>query len=135
MEILGGLPTSWGPGQGQWEPHVWMALQISSAERPALRRVMARFLARLASSRVTLLAAFCAVLFLEQMRSRAGPWAFVLNSSSNLSRSRSWQELMRRENAVASSYKRTRWQHTSISSALVHGGLSLRALPKPRDLP
>lgn len=69
-----------------------MALQISSAERPALRRVMARFLARLASNRVTLLAAFCAVLFLEQMRSRAGPWAFVLNSSSNLSRSRSWQE-------------------------------------------
>lgn len=52
----------------QWEPHVWMALQISSAERPALRRVMARFLARLASNRVTLLAAFCAVLFLEQMR-------------------------------------------------------------------
>lgn len=69
-----------------------MALQISSAERPALRRVMARFLARLASNRVTLLAAFCAVLFLEQMRSRAGPCAFVLNNSSNLSRSRSWQE-------------------------------------------
>lgn len=69
---------------------MWIALQISSAERPALRRVMARFLARLASNRVTLLAAFCAVLFLEQMRSRAGPWAFVLNSSSNLSRSRSW---------------------------------------------
>lgn len=78
-----------------------MALQISSAERPALRRVMARFLARLASNRVTLLAAFCAVLFLEQMRSRAGPWAFVLNSSSNLSRSRSWQGLTRREKAVA----------------------------------
>lgn len=75
---------------------MWIALQISSAERPALRRVMAKFLARLASNRVTLLAAFCAVLFLEQMRSRAGPWAFVLNSSSNLSRSRSWQELMRR---------------------------------------
>lgn len=77
-----------------------MALQISSAERPALRRVMARFLARLASNRVTLLAAFCAVLFLEQIRSRAGPWAFVLNSSSNLSRSRSWQGVTRRENAV-----------------------------------
>lgn len=109
-EILSGLPTAWGPGQGQWEPHVWMALQISSAEWPALRRVMARFLARLASKRVTLLAAFCAVLFLEQMRSRAGPWAFVLKSSSNLSRSKSWQELMRRENAVALSYKRTAWQ-------------------------
>lgn len=40
------------------EAHVWMALQISSAERPALRRVMARFLARLASNKVTLLAAF-----------------------------------------------------------------------------
>lgn len=66
-----------------------MAVQMSWTLRPPLRRVMAKFLARLASSRVTLVATFCAALLLAHTRSSAGPCALVLNSSSKRSRSRS----------------------------------------------
>lgn len=59
-----------------------MAVQMSWMLRPPLRRVMARFLARLDSMRVTLLGAFCVAFTLRALMSRAGPWALVLNCSS-----------------------------------------------------
>lgn len=68
-----------------------MALQISSGLLPALRRVIARFLARLASSRDTLLGPFCGAFCLLRVMSTAGPWALVLNISSNSSTFRSWR--------------------------------------------
>ncbi len=66
-----------------------IALQISSVVLLAFRSVMAKFLERLASRRVTLFTAFWATLLFVQERSTMGPWALVLNSSSNLSRSSS----------------------------------------------
>ena len=44
---------------------------------------MARFLALFASSNVTLFDPFCVIFCLLEERSMAGPWAFVLNISSN----------------------------------------------------
>lgn len=66
-----------------------IALQISSVVLLALRSVMAKFLERFASRRVTLFTAFWATLLFVQERSTIGPWALVLNSSSNFSRSSS----------------------------------------------
>lgn len=51
---------------------------------------MARFLALFASSNVTLLDPFCGIFCLLEERSMAGPWAFVLNISSNSSTFKSW---------------------------------------------
>ena len=68
-----------------------MALQISSVVLLAFLRVMARFLERLASSRVILFTALWATLFVVLERSTVATWALVLNSSSNLSRSSSYR--------------------------------------------
>lgn len=51
---------------------------------------MARFLALFASSNVTLFDPFCVIFCLLEERSMAGPWAFVLNISSNSSTFKSW---------------------------------------------
>lgn len=67
-----------------------IALHISSAVFPAFLNVMARFLALFASSNVTLLDPFCVIFCLLEDRSMAGPWAFVLNISSNSSTFKSW---------------------------------------------
>lgn len=66
-----------------------IALQISSVVLLAFLSVMAKFLERLASRRVTLFAAFWDTLLFVQERSTTGPWDLVLKSSSNLSRSSS----------------------------------------------
>ena len=68
-----------------------MALQISSVVLLAFLSVMARFLERLASSRVILFTALWATLFVVLERSTVATWALVLNSSSNLSRSSSYR--------------------------------------------
>lgn len=68
-----------------------IALHISSAVFPAFLKVMARFLARFASSNVTLFDPFCVIFCLLEERSMAGPWAFVLNISSNSSTFKSWR--------------------------------------------
>lgn len=67
-----------------------MALQISSGVLPTFLSVMARFFALLESSRVTLLGPFWMTFCLLVVRSIDGPWAFVLNISSNSSTLRSW---------------------------------------------
>lgn len=66
-----------------------MPLQISSGVLPTFLRVMARFLARLESSRDTLLGTFWMDFCLLEDRSMAGPCALVLNISSNSSTFRS----------------------------------------------
>lgn len=76
--------------------YTWIALHISSAVFPAFRKVMARFLARFASSNVTLFDPFCVIFCLLEERSMAGPWAFVLNISSNSSTFKSWGREERR---------------------------------------
>lgn len=63
---------------------------MTSDPCPAFLSVMARFLALLASSRETLDGAFWGSFCLDSVRSTAGPWAFVLNISSNSSTFRSW---------------------------------------------
>lgn len=70
--------------------YTWIALHISSAVFPAFLKVMARFLALFASSNVTLFDPFCVIFCLLEERSMAGPWAFVLNISSNSSTFKSW---------------------------------------------
>lgn len=63
---------------------------MTSDPWPAFLSVMARFLALLASSRETLDGAFWGSFCLDSVRSTAGPWALVLNISSNSSTFRSW---------------------------------------------
>lgn len=72
--------------------YTWIALHISSAVFPAFLKVMARFLALFASSNVTLFDPFCVIFCLLEERSMAGPWAFVLNISSNSSTFKSWSK-------------------------------------------
>lgn len=69
-----------------------MALQISSGVLPTFLSVIAKFFALLESSSVTLLGPFWMTLCLLMVRSIAGPWAFVLNISSNSSTFRSFKE-------------------------------------------
>lgn len=66
-------------------PYVSIAVQMSVGLLPPLRSVMARFLALLPSIRLTLLGAFWATLTLRVDRAAGGPWALVLNCSSNAS--------------------------------------------------
>lgn len=66
-----------------------IALQISSVVLLAFRNVMAKFLDRLWSRSVTLFTTFWDTLLFVEARSTTGPWALVLNSSSNLSSSSS----------------------------------------------
>lgn len=87
--------------------YVWMARQMTSDPWPAFLSVMARFLALLASSRETLDGAFWGSFCLDSVRSTAGPWALVLNISSNSSTFRSWDthrssQILNRWNAFVS---------------------------------
>lgn len=72
--------------------YIWIALQISSGVLPTFRSVMARFLALLESNSETLLRTFWIVFCLLDVTSIAGPWALVLNISSNSSTFRSWRK-------------------------------------------
>src|SRR4029434_1623940 len=63
--------------------YVSMAVQMLDAVMPPLRSVMARFLARLGSMRVTLLGARWAALLFRGPSSAGADWALVLNCSSN----------------------------------------------------
>lgn len=62
-----------------------MAVQIADGFIPPLRKVMARFFALLGSIKEILLGVFWATFFLTEDKSAGGPWALVLNMSSNMS--------------------------------------------------
>ena len=72
-----------------------MAVQMRAGVVPALRRVMARFLARLGSMRDTLLGDLWTTLTLSVPRSTGAVWALVLNCSSKPSMFSSWWERQR----------------------------------------
>lgn len=71
--------------------YVWIARQMMSDAWPAFRRVIARFLALLASSSEILDGPFWGSFCLDRVKSTAGPWALVLNNSSNPSTSRAYE--------------------------------------------
>lgn len=72
-------------GNAERSTYVSMAVQILAGFIPPLRRVIARFLALLASIKDVLVGALWAVFFLILDRSAGFPWALVLNCSSNIS--------------------------------------------------
>lgn len=70
--------------------YVSMAVQMVDGLIPALRKVIAKFLALLLSNRDVLLGAFLDGLF-SLVRSAVFPWALVLKCCSNMSMFNSWR--------------------------------------------
>lgn len=105
------------------DTHVSMAVQMSWMLRPPLRRVMARFLARLDSMRVTLLGAFCVAFVLRAVMSKPGPCALVLNCSSKSLMSSSCREtgLRARRGGDAGHLGRGQGQRTGTRGRGVRG--------------